>query len=541
MKENTLSSIICLILLLSSLLTTVNIPSVRGNSAISLQVTQMVWGQDVNTPTEAFPGDTNVPLTIEVQNYSNETIKGVQATLMLKHPFTDTYGKYNVTATGNPTVVGNVMNQTGEILAGGFFTLAFRLNVDSKASIKSYQYNMTVKYLVKVGSLFVKGEDKTLSATLVLSKASTTITCSASPQQIERGEYVDVSGTLNPVHENTTITILYKKPDGSTLNRLVRTAADSSYRDSYQPDIEGTWSVNASWIGDIGHKEGWASASFEVMFPVSLDILTSNTRMIGGLDNALNITLANTGETSLSSIDMTFTISSPIVLHGDNEWTVKYLEPKNSVIIPLRIYPPSSAIGATYQGQIQLNYRDDYGQSHSKTYPLGLIIVGRVELIVYGKTVTSQPSPGSKATLSATILNKGNTKAMYANATILPNPVLELLDESTTYIGEIEENSPMPFTVLARVNSNAENGTYPIKIVVSYRDDQYKEHSLNFTINLTVAKSQSGQSNPSSSWDLRTFLVDNLLVILTLLGASVVTIIIYKLRFSRRGIVKTIS
>lgn len=512
--------------------------TVRGQTSTSFLISRVGWGTNLNSPTEAYPGDIGDSLIVEVQNYSNQTVKGIKATLLLSYPFSDRYGNHKLNATGAPVVVGTSpvqqVNQTGEILPGAFFTLTFSINIDSNASIQTFLYNMTLNYLVKSGSSVLKGDPKTLSIELVVSKTSTTVTCAASPQSIERGESIDVNGAINPTRENVTVKLLYKRPDGSTVSRTVMTAADSSYRDSYEPDLEGTWNINASWTGDSRYKGSWASASFQVMTPVSLKLLTSDNRLVGGVDNSFNITILNDGGASLSSIDATFILSAPLIIRGGNHWTFKSLDANGSIVIPVKIFSPSSSIGATYQEQVQLSYRDSYGQSHTDTHPLGLIIIGRIELVVYGKSIKPQSSsPGSKVTFTATILNKGNVKAMYANASLSSNPVLELLDESTTYMGEIEENSPMPFTVSATVNSNTPNGTYPVRIRLFYRDDQYRDYSLNITMTLTVAKSQSGQSNTSSNASIMTFLKDTGLIIAALTIASVSILLLYRRRLSR--------
>lgn len=523
------------LLLLSSLLT-LRASYASGQGPVDFRVSRVVWGEDPNSPTEAYSGDTGLPLTVEVQNYSNETIKGVEALLALAFPFTDTYGKQNATATGEPSDVGNVMNQTGEILPVGFFTLTFSLNIDSNATPVFYSYNMTLNYFVKSQGRYLKGQSKTLTIRFPVSKATTTMTCSASPQRIERGETVDVSGSIDPSRENVTVSLVYRRENGSEVRRTVRTAADGSYKDSYQPDLEGVWTANASWVGDKGYKGSWASASFEVIFPVSMRVATSENRLVGGVDNPFNITITNSGGVSLSTVTATLTIPSPLVVHGNNSWSFKYLEPHALALIPLKIFAPSSVIGSTYQGQLQLGYRDAYGQSQSSTQPINLIIVGRIELVVYGKAVSPQPSsPGSKVTFSANLLNKGNVVAMYANASILPNPVLVLSGESTTYVGEVEENSPIPFTVVAHVGSGVGNGTYPVTMSISYRDDQYREHTLNFTVNLVVAKGQSGQEGGTAGGGILQLLVEGGWVLLPMVGASVVILILYRRRLSKQA------
>ncbi|MCJ7635105.1 hypothetical protein MUP77_22280, partial [Candidatus Bathyarchaeota archaeon] len=190
----------------------------------------------------------------------------------------------------------------------------------------------------------------------------------------------------------------------------------------------------------------------------------------------------------------------------------------------------------------QLNYRDTYGQSHSDTYPLNLIVSGRIELVVYSKVVTPKPSsPGGRITLTATILNKGNTKATYMNASILLTSPLELSEESMTYVGDIEENSPVPFSVIAKIISDTQDGTYPILISISYRDDMYKEHKLTFAIDVTITKPQTGQNTSSSSTDLVTFLRETSWTFAILIGAAVVLLLLYKRHLSNRQLVKSTS
>jgi hypothetical protein len=62
-----------------------------------------------------------------------------------------------------------------------------------------------------------------------------------------------------------TITLIYTKPDNSTVTRTVTTDSDGSYSDSYQPEGKGSWSVTASWDGDSTHEgSSCLSQSFTV-------------------------------------------------------------------------------------------------------------------------------------------------------------------------------------------------------------------------------------------------------------------------------------
>lgn len=523
-----------LLMVLFLLLVPVEVQPLQSKPSVSFEVTRVVWGEDPDNPTKAYPGSTEVPLTVEVQNLSpNETIKGVKAVLLLENsPFTDIYGNSNATATGQPEI-SEVLSPTDEILPKGFFTLTFTLNVDEDALPGTYSCEMILEYSVNCSGIYLEGEPQTLTVEIILSKIESTISCSISPQTVERGEVIEVSGSISPALENVTVTLTYEGPDGSVYTRNVRTDVEGSFRDSFQPKVEGSWSVNASWLGDEKHEGSWVSASFEVRFPVSIDIVTSNNRLTGGLDNDFNITILNSGGVPVSAITATLTMPSPLIVHGDNSWSFEYLEPGGSITIPLKVYAPEESIGSTYSGSLTLNYRDDYGESHSESYPIGLIIVGRIELVVYGKEVTPQPvKPGSKVSITATLLNKGNVAARYVNASIVPNSLLDLTSESASYIGEVEENSPAPFTLTAYVRGDAEEGAFPIKINITYRDDQYRDHSFNVTVYITVEKPPQGGADSGVEGSLTGSLLEVGVILLTLAGASAALVILYRRRLS---------
>ncbi len=531
MRKGTYAYSLIAMLILGHLLSSF-VLTVGGTPRVSFIVSRVVWGQNLNSPTEAHPGDENVVLTVEVQNYSNETIKGVQSILLLSYPFTDAYGKPNATATGTPTEPSNVLSQTVEILPAGFFTLTFSLNIDRNASAREYSYNMTLDYFVKSDSLFLKGERQLLSVTFTVTKGPSTLECAATPQRVQRGETVDISGSLTPVLVNETMKLLFTRPNGSRISISVRTVADGSFRKSFQPDLEGVWTVNASWSGNDRYEGGSASASFEVTYQVSLAVQTYGNRLTGGIDNALNITITNAGRVAFSSLTATLTIPAPLVLEGNSTWTFSYLEPAKSIFIPLRLYAPASSIGSTYSSSLALRYRDEYGQDHSDKYPIGLIVKGLIEIVVYGKRASPQPvSPSSEVTVTATVLNKGNVAAKYVNASIVPNPVLDLTALSTTYVGSVDEGSEVPFTLLATVRPDVQNGTYSMVVRIQYHDDQFVEHTLNTTLLIVVAEGRSQGASPGGNQTAFWLGSQQGLTLLTLAGSAVVGFLLYRRRF----------
>jgi hypothetical protein len=181
-----------------------------------------------------------------------------------------------------------------------------------------------------------------------------------------------------------------------------------------------------------------------------------------------------------------------------------------------------------------MNYGDEHGLSYTDTYNVGLIVQGYMNLIVYDVVVDPQPvSRGSEITITATALNTGNTIASYANVSLQPNSVLELPRESSSYMGEIELNSPVPFTIIAKVKSDTQNGTYPLTIKLTYQDDQYRQHTLTVAANLVVATGTASSQVSDGASSILSFLGNGGWTIVVVLGVGIVLLILYVRRLSK--------
>ncbi len=93
----------------------------------------------------------------------------------------------------------------------------------------------------------------------------TSISCSVASSSLSLGQAQVTSGSISPTVTNVTVTLTYTKPDGSTLNRDVSIGAEGSYSDTYDPDAAGSWTVKASWAGNINYL---GSTSFATPFTV---------------------------------------------------------------------------------------------------------------------------------------------------------------------------------------------------------------------------------------------------------------------------------
>jgi hypothetical protein len=519
------------ILLIQILLSSALITPVNSQEAEPMQVNRVVWGQSLNTPIKVYPGNEGVPLIVEIQNLSPSTsIKGISGALSLENTsFTDIYGNPTATATGMPTIV-SPLTPSDQVASMGFFTMAFPLNIKDDAIPGNYQLRLMVTYspvqLLNSTQILLQP----LDVTCTISNVPSAITVSATPAKFDLGEQVKLLGILQPAIENANINMAFQDPAGNKFNQTTTTKLDGSFNCSYVPKNAGYWTVNASWSGDAQHSGNWASTSFDVHQEISLALTLSSDRIKAGQDNQVNITLTNDGKVAFSSLNLTYTVPPPLVSTGKTQWTLNSLDAGNNLTVPVVLYAPFASIGNTFTSGFTVICHDDYGQIQSYQFSVGLVIVGNVELGVYGSVVKPEVGVnGSKVEITPTLLNRGNVPALHVNATILPNVVLDLTPESSVYVGDVDENSQAPFTLSAIVAKDAANGTYPVTLRIDYRNDQNIDNSFNYTFNLQVNNnSQSGAVKN----DVTGFPEVGLIVVVIVIAACLI-IVLYRRRISK--------
>jgi hypothetical protein len=80
----------------------------------------------------------------------------------------------------------------------------------------------------------------------------TVIEINLSSEKITVDNDLTVSGDITPPHE-TIITLTYKRPDGSMINKTVTSSADGEFSHTYTLNAEGLWSVMASCPEDADY------------------------------------------------------------------------------------------------------------------------------------------------------------------------------------------------------------------------------------------------------------------------------------------------
>jgi len=115
-------------------------------------------------------------------------------------------------------------------------------------------------------------------------KASSAISCSPSSTQITMGASIDIQGSLTPPLSGVNVTLTYTKPDQTTaFTRTVTTASGGTFKDTYTPNVVGSWSVVVSWPGNENYDDCEDSTSFTVLEPLAsiFDYLLRSKDILG--------------------------------------------------------------------------------------------------------------------------------------------------------------------------------------------------------------------------------------------------------------------
>jgi len=257
--------------------------------------------------------------------------------------------------------------------------------------------------------------------------------------------------------------------------------------------------LTASWSRNIGVAYSGPVTRF------ALDV--SGNHLTAGLGNTVKIELTNTGE-NVYDLDVGLTLPPPLTLSGDNHWRVPSVKKNGLLTIEILVYAPASAIGNTFTASIVLTYKElGYVYYTSETHSIGFVVHGWVKMVAYGVAVSPEEAePGTDVTISANLLNQGNVAAMYVNVTLLPTESLILREESTSYVGQVDPNSPAPFSLIASVDPNVKNGSYTVRVAVFYQDDRHLVHSFTIDAQFEVVQ-PSPKPPPSTGMQLEEWLL----------------------------------
>jgi hypothetical protein len=219
---------------------------------------------------------------------------------------------------------------------------------------------------------------------------------------------------------------------------------------------------------------------------VSSNNQNSSIVLIAGKIQELEFTIANEGKIPVTDLVITLTSQADTVkILGNSKWTFENLIPQSKLNLSTNVFASEDAIGKPIEFPVKIQYVSDE-QSTTETINLGSYVDGDIRVRVYDLGINII---GGKPNLIGNLLNEGNTVALFTTVEMLKPPLSEQKSlvgsiASQQYLGDLTENSPLPFSIPLTIDNSTKAGTYPVFLKVSYRDNLRIPHEL--TINGSV-------------------------------------------------------
>jgi hypothetical protein len=465
-------------------------------------VVDTFWGSP-NNEISVEPGDNSVKLNVVMQNRDTGPISGIQGKLLSNNQFSASNGVPSLNGFFGSTVP-----------SGSTSSADFLVDVSNSIELGTYNLQLDFSYLDKDSilrteivefSVIVDGKSD------IELKIKNNILTSGTENDL----ILEVSNIGTAPAYSVSLSVSYGSSSGilgtsledntRKINHLLTNEKLSlSFPTYVSPNAQkGLYPITiVVEYRSINGLQKTISQEFGVIVkdwssPLSINI-PDNVLQSGRITTPL-INLANTGDNDISdiSIDLQFsTVQSsilPIFLNsGSNTWKFNKLSSGDSLTLDPEIFASLSAADSSSIVQVHISYIDSHGFPHDEIRTVGFTIRGSIDLTYKSVNFDRDILPaGYNATIVGNLLNQGNTDAQFLSISILSLDGLILSSGSTQYIGEVDADSLIPFSLKFTIDENARDGTTPLVIQVMYEDTYGNKYSNTNSFDFLIGGSLS--------------------------------------------------
>ena len=277
----------------------------------------------------------------------------------------------------------------------------------------------------------------------------------------------------------------------------------------------------------------------------------SEVTIVAGRAHDMNFNITNNNRSPITDIVVTLVSrSESLEIIGDSRWTLQELGPQSKARFSTRVFASDTLIGSPVSFEVGIQYISG-DQIKSGSFSLGGNVIGEIKI---GINELAVRNVGDVPNLTGNLLNQGNTNALFTTIEIVRSPtsinqsVLVPVTYTPQYLGDLEDNSPLPFSIPLAIgnsgNTNIAAGNYPVSLRITYSDELRNTHHiiLNNTVPYSPPQQQEEVPNQgflgfgSTTTDENTASnpVTMLPLLLVAIGAAAVVIILVRRRRSRR-------
>ncbi|KAA2283570.1 COG1361 S-layer family protein [Candidatus Nitrosocosmicus agrestis] len=292
---------------------------------------------------------------------------------------------------------------------------------------------------------------------------------------------------------------------------------------SIRPLENGTSLVNASSNNNGQNK-------IEQLQPNNDDNSRQSITISSGKIEKMNFVVTNTGSSILQNAILS--LSSPsdsVKILGNTRWSIPLFVPNMEKEISTLVFASEDMINKPISFTVNAEYITG-GKTRSDVLDLGAYVEGQIKVTLYDLAINEI---GGFPNLVGNLLNEGNTMAFFTRIQAQNGESLDLksnnntISESTDgfqnesskpinpsqglkaklfsnlppsqYLGDLTENSPLPFGIPINITEGLPSGDYPVTLKISFKDNLRNDHTIILNDSLTYkANTQKKENNNQS-------------------------------------------
>jgi hypothetical protein len=283
---------------------------------------------------------------------------------------------------------------------------------------------------------------------------------------------------------------------------------------------------------------------------VSYNKQNSSIILKAGKIQEMEFNVANEGKKSVTNLVITLASQADTVkILGNSKWTFEKLMPESKLNLSTTVFASEDIIGKPIQFSVKIQYVSDE-ESKTETINLGSYVDGEITVKVYDLDINII---GDRPNLVGNLLNEGNTVALFTTVEMIKSPFSEeksLVENSPSqqYLGDLTENSPLPFSIPLMIKNSIKPGIYPVYLRVSYRDNLRILHEITLNgsvdfkpIQQTTREGQSifGIGSIGSDGTSNSSIIPVLIILV--IGVIIATIVVLRKRRSKSKLSKILG
>lgn len=223
--------------------------------------------------------------------------------------------------------------------------------------------------------------------------------------------------------------------------------------------------------------------------PISTDVMVGRYRRF-------SVKVINTG--SSPAYDVYFIILNipPGVALEKQVFYIPIIEAGGFTLVETGVYGNPNA---PYRGPLtalaMIAFKDSYGYNRRYNITFPLTVRGWIEFRILELTVIPSPAyTGASVTISGILLNIGKETAKHVTVYLSEHPGFKIKAESRQYLGSIDPDAQIPFSVEAEVEAGI--GVYTLQIVLDYADEYGGSYSGLYSVEVEVGEAPKPQPQP---------------------------------------------